>query len=184
MVRSFAAAAGVLAFMGVAASAQAQSAFEPTPYATIGYTSFDAKDSGVNVGAITGRAGVQLHPNFATEGELSFGVQDDDVREQGVDVNIKHRFDIAAYGVAILPLGDRAQLFARVGFGHTEIEAKASAAGAAASVSLDGKSWNYGVGGQYFLDDKNGVRLDWTRRDFTEDQGEVDVYSINYVRRF
>lgn len=180
MVRSFAAVAGVLAVMGVAASAQAQSAFEPAPYATIGYASFDAKDSGVNIGAITGRAGVQLHPNFAAEGELSFGVQDDDVREMGVDVNIKHRFDVAAYGVAILPLGESAQLFARLGFGHTEIEGSAQGV----SVSMDGKSWNYGVGGQYFIDGKNGVRADWTRRDFTEDQGKVDVYSISYVRRF
>ena len=184
MVRSFAAVAGALAVMGVAASAQAQSAFEPAPYATVGYTSFDAKDSGVNIGAITGRAGVQLHPNFAAEGELSFGVQDDDVREMGVDVNIKHRFDVAAYGVAILPLGERAQLFARLGFGHTEIEAKGSAPGSTVTVSLDGKSWNYGVGGQYFIDGKNGVRADWTRRDFTEDQGNIDVYSISYVRRF
>ncbi|MNJ04314.1 hypothetical protein D3C73_1650160 [compost metagenome] len=48
----------------------------------------------------------------------------------------------------------------------------------------DGESWNYGVGANYYFDGQNGLRGDWTRRDFTDDGGEVDVYSVNYVRRF
>ena len=32
---------------------------------------------------------------------------------------------------------------------------------------------------------RNGVRADWTRRDFTDDNGgELDTYGLSYVRRF
>ena len=47
-----------------------------------------------------------------------------------------------------------------------------------------GDSWNYGVGANYYLDGVNGVRADWTRRDFRDDRGEADAYSVSYIRRF
>ena len=49
---------------------------------------------------------------------------------------------------------------------------------------VDGESWNYGVGANYYFDGQNGLRGDWTRRDFEDDAGEADVYSVSYVRRF
>ena len=56
---------------------------------------------------------------------------------------------------------------------------------AGANTDVGGDSWNYGVGANYYLDGKNGVRADWTRRDFTDDNGgELDTYGLSYVRRF
>ena len=55
---------------------------------------------------------------------------------------------------------------------------------AGVTASGDGESVNYGVGANYFIDGRNGIRADWTRRDFTDDGGEADVYSVSYIRRF
>ena len=52
------------------------------------------------------------------------------------------------------------------------------------TASGDGESVNYGVGANYFIDGRNGIRADWTRRDFRDDGGEADTYGLSYVRRF
>lgn len=161
-----------------AVPAMAQNSPFANSYGTIGYTQLDGSDG--DLGAITGRLGTKLNPNFGLEGEVSFGVDDDESSFAGVDTKVELEYDAAAYGVAYLPFSDQFELFGRLGYGTTEI--KASAPGV--SLTEDGESWNYGAGAQYFFDGQNGVRGDWTRRDFTDDGGEVDTYSLNYVRRF
>lgn len=147
-------------------------------YGSVGYSQIEAE--GVDLGAVTGRLGYKFNPNFAVEGEASFGVSDDDVTIGAVTANVEHEYDAAAYAVGILPISPNFELFGRAGYGTTEIEA--SAAGFSASDS--GESWNYGVGANWYFDGQNGIRADWTRRDFTNDGGEADVWSLGYVRKF
>jgi hypothetical protein len=49
-------------------------------------------------------------------------------------------------------------------------------------------SWNYGVGAQYLPDGRNGVRFDYTRRDFQApgfgNPQDVDTYAVSFVHRF
>ncbi len=156
----------------------AQTVSNPQWYGTGGYTHLDAE--GGDLGAITGRVGARLAPNFAVEGEGSFGVRDQDISVAGVNGKIEHQYDAAVYGVGVLPVSPNFELFGRLGYGTTKI--KATAAGA--SASADGESFNYGLGAQYFLDAQNGLRADWTRRDFRDDGGEADTYGVSYVRRF
>jgi hypothetical protein len=160
----------------LAAPAMAQDA--SNVYGSVGYSQVEA--DGVDLGAVTGRLGYKINPNFAVEGEASFGVADDDVRLGAVTAKVEHEYDAAVYAVGILPINPNFELFGRLGYGTTEIEA--SAAGVSASDS--GESWNYGVGANYFIDDRNGIRADWTRRDFRNDGGEADVWSLGYVRKF
>ena len=83
--------------------------------------------------------------------------------------------------MGILPVAPNFELFGRVGYGATSIKAEV----AGTEAEADGESVNYGVGGNYFFDANNGIRADWTRRDFTDDDGgEVDTYGLSYVRRF
>ena len=162
-----------------AVPAMAQSLQDPAYYGTLGYTQLDNADG--DLGAITGRFGAKVTPNFGAEVETSVGVRDDDFNVGGVEGSIKHEYDLAAYAVATLPVSDQLEVFGRVGYGTTEI--KASALGE--SVTEDGESVNYGAGANYFFDGGNGVRGDWTRRDFTDDNGgEVDTYAVSYIRRF
>lgn len=163
----------------LAAPAMAQSIQSPAYYGTLGYSQLDASDG--DLGAVTGRFGAKLNPNFGAEGEVSVGVRDDDYDFGGVPVTVEHEYDVAAYAVGYLPVTEQFELFGRVGYGTTQI--KASTGGV--SSTGDGESVNYGAGANYFFDARNGVRGDWTRRDFTDDNGgEADVYSLNYVRRF
>lgn len=166
--------------MFAAAPAMAQSWPAPKYYGSLGYSHLEADGTDAQLGAVTGRFGAKLTPYFGVEGEGSFGVRDDEVTVAGVPVDVDHNYDLAAYGVAFLPINPNFELFARLGYGTTEVEASA----AGVTGSADGESWNYGVGANYFFDGQNGVRADWTRRDFEDDGGEADVYSLNYVRRF
>jgi outer membrane immunogenic protein len=174
----FAAASAAIAVCAVSGVAQAQTA-PVGVYGTLGYA--DAHTDDVDLGVIQGRLGYRIMPYAGVEGEGAFGVKKDDVTVAGVTGRAKLEHEVAIYGVGFLPLSDKADLLARVGYGNTKV--KVSALGS--SASADGDSWNFGVGGQYHFDGKNGVRVDYTRQEFTKDDaGHADVYSIAYTRRF
>ena len=162
----------------IAAPVMAQDPTHPVT-GSIGYTQFDT-DSG-DLGAITGRVGYDFTRNFGIEGEASIGVKDDDITVAGVDGKLEHDWDAAAYGVAKLPVNENLELFGRLGYGTTSVTTDL----AGVTASGDGESVNYGVGANYFIDGRNGIRADWTRRDFRDDgAGEADTYGLSFVRRF
>lgn len=167
-----------VAISAIAAPAFAQSNPEPRGYGSAGYTHLDG--DAASTGAVTGRLGVNLNRYLAVETEASVGVKDDDFTVAGVDGSIKHEWDAAGYVVGKYPVSDKLELFARGGYGHTELKQEI----AGGNTDVGGDSWNYGVGANYYLDGVNGVRADWTRRDFRDNAGEADAYSVSYVRRF
>jgi hypothetical protein len=179
-MKSLIGAASVAAIAAlVPAFAQAQTAAPTGVYGTLGYAG--ASMGGADVGAIQGRLGYRFSPYLGVEGELAGGVKSDTVDIGGVDAKVKVQHQEAIYGVGFLPVSPNIDLLARVGYGNTHV--KASALGS--SYSDDGDSWNYGVGGEYHIDPKNGVRADYTREEFTgHDSGHADVWSVAYTRRF
>lgn len=159
----------------IAAPASAQSI--SNAYGSIGYSSIQADDA--DLGAVTARLGAKLTPFIGIEGEASLGVNDDSIA--GVpnsSVELEH--DLAAYVTGTIPVASNLELFGRVGYGTTKI--KAEVAGVSASDSEE--SINWGVGANYLLDGQNGVRADWTRRDYRNGGGDADVWSLNFVRKF
>jgi outer membrane immunogenic protein len=175
-MRSLVLSVAALSLMSVPALAQEGPA--SNVYGTIGYSHLDSDDA--DLGAITARVGTRFTPNLGIEGELSVGVRDDDFMVGATPVKAELEYDAAVYGVAYLPVSENFELFGRVGYGTTE--AKLSSGAVSATDSEE--SWNYGFGGQYSLDARNGIRADWTRRDYRDDAGEADVYSLSFVRRF
>jgi outer membrane immunogenic protein len=162
----------------LAAPAMAQTQDAPRGYGNLGYTHLEGDNA--TTGAVTGRLGVNLNRYLAVETEASVGVKEDDFTIAGVDGSVKQEWEAAGYVVGKVPVTDRLELFARGGYGHTELK---SEIGGIRS-DIGGDSWNYGAGAQYSLDDANGIRADWTRRDYRENAGEADAYSVSYVRRF
>ena len=140
-------------------TAQAQST---GVYVSGGYTQFDG-DGGADLGGITGRVGVNLTPNIAIEGEGSFGVKDD----SGTELDS----EFGAFVVGKLPVAPQFDLFARVGAARIETSPGGSEDGLA-----------YGAGAQWNLTAQDGIRGDWTRHDY--DAGDVDAWSLSYVRSF
>lgn len=149
-------------------------------YGSFGYSAVNTDE--VDLGAVTARLGYKLAPWIGVEAEGSIGVKDEgfDVSIGGSSGAFELKHDAAAYAVAYLPLGENFELFARAGYGTTAIESDVYGV----SVRGQGESLNYGVGASVFIRN-DGLRADWTRRDFTDDNaGEADVWSVSYVRRF
>lgn len=168
----------LLAGAAIPAVADAQDAGTPSIYGTLGYAGSNVE--GVDLGAIQGRLGARFGKYLGVEGELAAGVKNDKTYVAGAPVKVDLQHQAAVYGVGFLPVAPNVDLFARVGYGNTKL--KASAAGA--SASDDGDSWNYGVGGQYMVDAKNGVRADFTRYDFKDSSTNADVWALAYLRKF
>ena len=131
-------------------------------YVSGGYTMIDG-DGGADLGAITGRIGVDLSQNFAIEGEASVGVKDD----SGTELDS----EFGAFVVGKLPVSQSFDLFARVG--ATRIETSPGG-------SEDGLA--YGAGATFNMTQVDGIRLDWTRHDY--DVGNADALSLSYQRKF
>lgn len=155
-------ALAALAAAFAAPSLMTASAQQADIYLNGGYTQFDG--NGADLGAVTGRVGVGFGKYFAVEGEASIGVNDD----SGVELDN----ELGLFGVGKLPINERFDLFARAGVSRVET-----------SPGGDADGFAYGVGANMYFTDKDGVRLDLTRHDF-DDSGEVDAYSVSYVRRF
>lgn len=168
-----------LAALSVAAiPALSHAQVSPEYYGSVGYGSTRA--DGADVGALQGRLGAKLTPHFGVEGEVGVGVTDDKTYVAGAPVNVELKHQAAAYAVGYLPVTPQIDLLARAGYGTSKF--KSSLAGVSSSESQD--SWNYGVGAQYKLDDKNGLRADWTKSEFTNSKADADTLAVSYVRKF
>jgi outer membrane immunogenic protein len=129
------------------------------------------------LGALGGRLGARFGKYLGGEGELAFGVNSQTVG--GANVKISSAY--AGYLVGYLPAGDNFDLFARVGYGHQNSSVTVSNV----TVSAGNNTYNLGVGGQYFFSKKDGVRAEYTRfQHATSSDGDVNVYSVAYVRKF
>jgi len=170
------AAAALSAAALTAMPAAAQTA--PSWYGNLGYSAVDG--DGGTLGAVGGRVGARLHPNFGVEGEAGFGIKSDDVNVAGTNVESKLKHSVGVYAVGYVPMSENFDLIGRVGVGQSKTEASAPGV----KVSSTDESWNYGVGAQYTFDGVNGIRGDWTRHDFNGDAGKADAYTISYVRKF
>lgn len=182
-----AATAALTLFCAAGASAQTESPAgrDIGYYGTLGYTRFnDNDDTDVSLGAATARLGARAR-YFGLEAEGTLGVGENTVSEDGFDVDVSLEHQVAFYGVAFLPVGQNGDLFARFGLAQVEFQAKAFGE----TIQADDGALAYGVGGQYFFGGgANGLRADYTRFEISgndEDlSGEIDTFSIAYVRRF
>lgn len=197
------AAVAVVGF-GVAAPALAQtttggaaapSLTQPQGYLNLGVTYLNPY--GHDLGEVFGRAGAKFSPWWGVEGEVGGGVLGNHFATgPGINsrVNLSEGIQTAIYGVGYLPLpiwgGDKLELLGRVGYGETPfaVRSDVGASGANANSSITVANWNYGAGMQYALNGKDGLRFDYTRRDF-QDKGsdnphDMDTYSVAFVHRF
>jgi hypothetical protein len=178
-----------VAAAAIAAPASAQSValpsyLAPVSYNTsLGYTGLSW--GGNNLGAVTLRGGADFGKYVGVEGEGSFGVSDAAVSLAGASAKTHLNNAYAGYVVGRYPIIPNGNLFARVGFGHLDARQSASAGGVSASVAGGVDSLNYGAGGEYLFDGKNGLRIEYTRYDLRTDSAkDVDTWSLSFVHKY
>ena len=192
-MKSLSIAAIAVSSLGAAAPAFAQdqaapSLEHPQGYLNLGYTYLNPY--GRDLGEITGRGGLRLGRYWGVEGEFGGGVIGNHFADaSGRRANLSEGLQASAYAVGYLPLmGDKLDLLARVGYGGTALSTHNDAGVAALDTNHTVASWNYGAGAQYMLDGKNGVRFDYTRRDFQapglDNPKDTNTYAVSYVRKF
>lgn len=166
----------VLAVAAAAAIAAATPAFAGddgfSAYGNLGYNAVQFSDG--TLSAITGRIGAR-GKYVGVEGELSGGLGSTTI--SGVSVNVQDQF--AGYIVGFLPLG-KGDVFARVGYGEVDLHGSP----ASALTFTHTETTNLGLGGQWFFDDKNGVRADYTYVKLNDADGHVNTWGLSYVRKF
>lgn len=185
-MKSLALAAGAAA-LGLSLGPQAQAA---DLYGSVGYAHTQTDRPDFTFGSIQGRVGARFGPHLGVEGELAFGVSGDSLSFGDDVLTRKDKLKVqgAIYGVGYLPITPKAELLARIGYGRSEFERDFTVGAQRAKGTVDDDSWNFGVGGQYFFDAANGVRLDYTRQvfqnDLSQNNGDADVWSLAYTRKF
>ncbi|HEY0600817.1 outer membrane beta-barrel protein [Brevundimonas sp.] len=165
-----------VAASAVALPAAAQTGFKPEITASAGYTRFADGSEDWDGHSVTARVAARFHRYVGVEAEGSLGVGSSEIA--GVDLKMNHT--VAAFAVAYLPLSENFDLTARLGYGSTEFEA--SVGGATGTESFSGVA--AGIGGQYFFDESNGLRMDVTRHHYDDLDGGFDAVSFAYIRRF
>ncbi len=157
----------------------------PTSFSgSAGFTGIDTQ--GADPIMATLRVGADFGKYVGVEAETSFGLNHQDGHFANIRSTLSYDDQYAAYAVARWPVLANANLFARVGFGHSDLRVQPLTSPLpSASYVVGADSLNYGAGGEYFFDSKDGVRLDYTRYDF-RDRGVdyANTWSVSYVRKF
>lgn len=173
MYRSLIAAS--LSVLALTATASAQDA----PRFTLG-AGYDRADfDGVDFDTVVLRGGYDFNRYFGVEGQANFGLGDESVTESGVTADVSLNYAAGVFGVVRPWSNETMNVFGRIGYTTTELDASAGGF----SIDASDEAWAYGVGGEWFFAGDNGVRVDYTRLDY-EDGGDADVFGISYVRRF
>ncbi len=167
----------VMVIGGLAAAAPAMAQKEDLTgwYGSLGYA--NQRSQGTDLGAAIARFGNRLNPYVGLEGDLAVGI-DTGVTPQGDGARLNR--SIAGYVVGYMPLAPKVDLLARIGYGQSRYSL--DTAGQWSRSSLD--SINYGVGAQYRLNPDNGLRLDYTRKDFTHSEAHANDWMLSFVHRF
>lgn len=137
-----------------------------------------SEDVDVTLTGVQLRGGYQFHPNWAVEGEASFGVGSD--TDDSTGIKFKQQYEVGAFVDGFVPVGDNAQLLGRVGYASSKI--KGTLGSVSATDTVNGAA--AGVGFRYFPNGgANGVRVDYTHYFFNKDSA-VDAGSITWVHKF
>lgn len=164
------------------AAASAPSAMAQGFYADAGYSfvGIDVEEQGVSVdldlGVIAGHAGYKFNENFAIEGELGFGVSDEEFSDGVNNASIGINYLLGVYGVGTLPVGENVELFGRVGVVQAEAEAELN--GFSTSESETG--FAAGVGADFTFGEGLYIRGEYTRYDIEELQADAFAIGIGY----
>jgi hypothetical protein len=178
-VKYLIAAASAVTALALAGTASAQ------VYGNIGYSYLDG-DS-INLGGPTAKLGWKSSTPLGIEGEASIGTDKDTTSKGSSAVRVNARGQWAGYVTATGKVGETFEAGVRAGYGTMNVKETPAAtySGPPFVNHEDLNSWNYGFFGQWVYDGSSGLRLDYTRMNFT-DNGVKDInrYTISWIHKF
>jgi len=153
-------------------------------YGTLGGVMYDTD---LDSFGLEGRVGYDSGRIFGAEIEGSIGLLDEKetIEALGSTIDLKTGIDynIAAFGLARLPVTPRLSLHARGGYDFRSLTSFGQDdLGNSAEVELDLDGFAYGIGGEYGLSPRSALRVDLTRYD--NEFGATESVSASYVRKF
>ena len=177
-----------LAALSFGVPAMAQSTMNPSFYGSLGDSYLTPKYDG-GIDEVTGRIGARMGQmwgfNWGVEGEIGGGISEYRRATAPGATYATEPVAGAGYLVGYVPISPMPNLefLARVGYGASSFHQSRN------GVSSDGvtNSVNFGVGAQYWLTGADGLRADYTRRDYLGSSRiptGADVWSVSFVRKF
>lgn len=145
-------------------------------YGTLGAVMYDTD---INNFGLEGRLGYDTGRIIGAEIEGSIGVINDNETADGISTSAGFGYNAAVFAVARAPISQRMSLHARAGYDFRNLKVSAVDT-VGGSANLDG--FAYGVGGEYALTPRDGLRLDLTRYD--NQFGAAESISASYTRKF
>lgn len=168
MIRSVLAASAAL--LAVAGAAQAQ---DTTLSAGWERADFD----GIEFDTAVVRGAYFFNENFGIEGQVNIGIGDEEISVLNTPVDVSLDYGFGGFVVGRFASSENFNLLGRLGYIHAEVEADV----ANITVSEDDGAFAAGIAAEWFLDEANGVRFDYTYADYDD---SVSFYGVSYVRRF
>jgi len=159
------------ALTGLASAAHAQ---DNGAYVGIGAATYEFDTIGID-----GKIGYNFNDYFGVEGQGILGLSSETETIGTDEITGKIDYTIGAFAVARLPLSEKLDVFARGGYHQTGI----SLEGLGQSVDGDVDGFAAGGGIQYNLDEKSGIRAEYTYLD-SGVAFNLDTFSVSYVRKF
>lgn len=180
----------VVLLAGLASAAQAQQRMgtsDPRLYGEIGLSQLKVKavdgtlSAEAKPGLLSGTIGYRFLPWLAVEGFVAGGVAKDEIRLNGANTGIDAKIP-NVFGVFLkptLPLGERVELFGRLGVARTKLELQAG------GVDIDdsGSDAAYGLGVNVNLSPMSYLQANWTNY-YKKDGIKIEGLGIAYGRRF
>jgi outer membrane immunogenic protein len=186
-------ALAALSAPALAQGARAADSTGPTFYVTGGYTHYD--DADLSFGGVTGRGGVAISENWGFEVEYTIGSGKSDalIPVSGfgnVQTEIGVDSQISGFVVGYLPLGDKWTGIGRLGYSSLTLDVETRnfsnifIQNISTTVDFDDFAW--GVGAEYHVNERFGIRGDITgfqAEGDTLDSG-LTLFQIGGVVRF
>lgn len=167
--------------------AQAEEAPQPQGYFGGNYVFLTYEEDGIDedfdLGALVGKAGVNVNPYLAAELRVGFGVKDYSISGNGVTAELEVDYLVGGYIVAGIPNSSPIYPYAVLGATKAELTATVRAFGESASVSDSDSDVSYGVGANFAVNEQVSLNAEYMSY-LDKDSVKISGISIGGAVRF
>lgn len=156
-------------------------------YVGLNYAFVTYEEDGISdefdLGALVGKAGVQVNPYVAAEFRAGFGAKDDSASFNGASLELELDYMVGGYMLLGLPNESPVYPYAVIGATKGELTASATGPGGSASASGSETDISYGLGANLSINKDFQVNGEYMQY-IDKDGGEISGVSIGFAVLF